>query len=265
MSSYRNKNRVWIQPLWLAIFVFCLVVISGLVLALVIVNKRLNSIAQSVEAISNQHITANVPLNKSIAVNSRFRISEAVTVGIDMMVEAVIPIDVEIPINEKMLVPIKVGVKDYIKIDTTIVIKDYVYANVEDTIAINQKVTIPTSKRKGIQVPINANIPLNERVKVSVNQAVAVRCVVPVEMLIIDTLDVGVKMKVPVKLKIPVRIPVNTLAKVSFPESIAVVGEIPVSLTIPVDIPLSETTLSPYFKQVSNGLNGLINLNTDVP
>lgn len=59
-----------------------------------------------------------------------------------------------------------------------------VYAMVEDTLYLDQTVSVPTSKKRGITLPIKASVPLNERVKVSVNQAIPVHAVVPVDLLI---------------------------------------------------------------------------------
>jgi len=192
--------------------------------------------------------------------NSNFEVAGDVTVGIDMVVETVIPINIEIPVIQDILVPFKIGVKDYIKLDTTIMITDDVYAMVEDTIYLDQKVTMPTSDKRGVTVPIKASIPLNERMKVSINQAIPVHAMVPVDLLVIDTLPVGLNIKVPVDIMFPVKIPVHTTATVSFPNPIPVVGNIPVSLTIPVDIPLSETDLAPYFIKIGKGLRGLTKL-----
>ncbi len=64
---------------------------------------------------------------------------------------------------------------------------------------------------------------------------------------------------------VPVRIPVNTTAKVSFPEAIPVVGTIPVAITIPADIPLTKTTLAGYFIQLARGLRGLTSLKKPEP
>lgn len=255
------KNRGGIISLLVLVLLFFLILIAALTIALKGVNKRLNNISLSVEEMAEQHITADVELNQSIAINSYFRISDAVSVGIDMVVETVIPVDVEIPIDQNLLVPFKIGVKDYIKLDTTIMITDDIYAIVEDTLKLDQNVTMPTSKKRGITLPVKASIPLNERVKVIFNQAIPVHAVVPVDLLIIDTLPVGLNLKVPVTLMLPVRIPVKTNAKVSFPESIPVTGEIPVSLSIPVDIPLSETSLEPYFTRIAKGLKELTKLN----
>lgn len=256
--------KKWIVPVLTLVILFCFLLIAALVIALNIVNKRLDYIALAVEETAEQHITADVLLNKSIPVNFSIRIADEVMVGIDMIVETVIPVDIEIPVNEKMMVPFKIGIKDYIKLDTTIMITDDVYADVEDTIYVNQNVTVPTSKRRGITLPIRASLPLNERVKISVDQPIPIHSVVPVDLLIIDTLDVGLNIKVPVKVNLPVRIPVRTKATVSFPEAISVVGDLPVSLTIPVDIPLSETKLAPCFIKIANGLRGLIDLNTSL-
>ena len=224
-------------PLLTIVVLFTLLIIAALVSVLSVVNNRLDNIAKVLEETAEQHITADIDLITDLPLNSKFRIEDEVTVGINMLVESVIPINVEIPIDQKLLVPFKIGVKDYIKLDTTIMIIDDVFAIIEDTLHLDQKVTMPTSKRRGVNLPIKASIPLSERVKVKVNQAIPVHSVVPIDLLIIDTLAVGLNIKVPVNVMVPVRIPVNTSAKVSFPEAIPVVGTIPVAITIPADIP----------------------------
>ena len=265
MIKSQRELKKWIAPLLSVVVLFCILIVAALVIALNIANKRLKNIASILEETVEQHIMADVELNTNIPLNSNFQINEAITVGINMMVETVIPINVEIPVNENMLVPFKIGVKDYIKLDTTIMISDDVYAIIEDTLYIDQKFTVPTSKKRGISVPIRAGIPLNERVKVSFNQAIPAQSVVPVDLLIIDTLAVGLNIRVPVDIKLPVRIPVNTTAEVSFPNFVPVTGDIPVSLKIPVDIALSETALALYLTNIAKGLRGLIKLNTAVP
>ena len=225
-----------------------------------VLNNRLDNIAVILEETADQHITADIELITDLPLNSKFRIEDEVTVGINMFVESVIPINVEIPIDQNLLVPFKIGVKEYIKLDTTIMITDDVFAIVEDTLHLDQDVTVPTSKRRGVNLPIKASIPLSERVKVKVNQAIPVHAVVPIDLLIIDTLAVGLSIKVPVNVMVPVRIPVNTTAKVSFPEAIPVAGTIPVAITIPADIPLAETTLAGYFIKLAQGLRGLTSL-----
>ena len=253
------------RPLLTATIFFCFLIIAALTIVLTRINGRLNNLAVLLEQTAEQHLTANVALDTDLPLNSSFQIPDNVTVGISMVVETVIPLNVEIPVNENILVPFKIGVKDYIRLDTTIMITEDVFANVEDTLHIDQKFTMPTSKKRGITVPIIASIPINERVKINVNEAIPVHSVVPVDLLIIDTLPVGLNIKVPVNINVPVRIPVNTWAKVSFPDSIPVVGEIPVSVIIPVDIPLSETALAPYFKNLAQGLRGLIKLKNPEP
>lgn len=253
------------RPLLTATIFFCFLIIAALTIVLTRINGRLNNLAVLLEQTAEQHLTANVALDTDLPLNSSFQIPDNVTVGISMVVETVIPLNVEIPVNENILVPFKIGVKDYIRLDTTIMITEDVFANVEDTLHIDQKFTMPTSKKRGITVPIIASIPINERVKINVNEAIPVHSVVPVDLLIIDTLPVGLNIKVPVNINVPVRIPVNTWAKVSFPDSIPVVGEIPVSVIIPVDIPLTETALAPYFKNLAQGLRGLIKLKNPEP
>lgn len=238
------------------IFSICLIIV--LIIALKVVNKRLENLADLLDTTVEQHITSDVILNTSLPLNSSFQIKEELSVGINMMVETVIPLNVEIPVDQKIFIPFKIGVKDYIKLDTTIMITDDVFATVIDTLYLDQKFTMPTSEKRGINVPVKASIPLNERVKININEAIPVYSIVPIDLLIVDTLPVGLDIKVPVNIKVPVSIPISTSAKVSFPDNIPVSGTIPISLIIPVDIPFSDTDLAPYILNISKGLRGLV-------
>ena len=260
MQSKQTGSKKWMVPLLFVTALISLLISAVLAIALNIAGKRLDSIASLLDKTAEQHITADVALDTELPLNSNFGVAEDVTVGIELLVETTIPVNIEIPVNQNILVPFKIGVKDFIKLDTTIQITNDVYAMVEDTLYLDQTVSVPTSKKRGITLPIKASVPLNERVKVSVNQAIPVHAVVPVNLLIIDTLPVGLNIKVPVDVLLPVRIPVNTTATVSFPNPVPIVGNIPVSLTIPVDIPLSETDLAPYFINIAEGLRGLTKL-----
>ena len=255
-------NNKFIAPILTIALIFCLLFIIALVIALNIVNTRLNHVALAVEEIGEQHIITNVALNTNLPINSKFKILDDFKVDVNMFVETEIPIHVEIPVNENILVPFKIGVKDYVKLDTTIMITDDFYAFVEDTIFLDQKFTIPTSKRRGITLPVKASVPLKERVKIHIDQPISVHSLLPVDLVIIDTLPVGLSIKVPVNLKVPVRIPISTIANISFPNRISVVSDIPVSLNVPIDVALSDTDLAPYFKKIADGLRGLTKINS---
>ena len=153
MQDTRSANIKWIQPLLIATLIICLLLIIALVSALKIAGKRLDIIASVLKETAEQHITADVKLDTKLPLNSNFEVADEVVVGIDMVVETSIPINIEIPVNENMLVPFKIGIKDYIKLDTSIMITKDVYAMVEDTIFLDQKVTVPTSKKRELHCP----------------------------------------------------------------------------------------------------------------
>lgn len=263
----KNKQGLSLirRPLLMATVFVCLLIIAALAIVLNRIDHRLNNLASILEQTAEQHIITDISLDTKLPLNSTFQIGDAITVGINLVVETVIPVNVEIPVNENVLVPFKIGVKDYIRLDTTVMITEDVYANVQDTIYLDQKVTLATSKKRGINLPIRASVPLNQRVKISVDQAIPVHSVVPVELLIIDSLSVGLSMKIPVNLMIPVKIPISTTAQVSFPGSIPVTGEIPIELSIPVDIPLSETAVAPYLRNIAHGLRSLTKFRSEAP
>ncbi len=161
MEKSPNKLKRWIVSLIAMVVLFVFLVLISVSIVLNVLNNRLDNIAVILEETADQHITADIDLITDLPLNSKFRIEDEVTVGINMFVESVIPINVEIPIDQKLLVPFRIGVKDYIKLDTTIMITDDVFAIVEDTLHLDQNVTVATSKRRGVNLPIKASLPLS--------------------------------------------------------------------------------------------------------
>ncbi|MGB5263761.1 MAG: hypothetical protein WBN28_09195 [Lutimonas sp.] len=99
----------------------------------------------------------------------------------------------------------------------------------------------------------------------SVNEAIPIHSLVTIDILVIKILPVGLNVKVTVKINVSVRIPINTMALVSFPDSIAVSGNTPVSISIQVDIPVSETDLAPCNTKLASGLRNLIKIHNQNP
>lgn len=238
-------------------------IIISLLVVLSVMQGRLGKLGDTMALMAEQHIVQTIDVKDTIPLNSAIMVTDAMSVGIDMMVETTIPFTAEIPVDEKLLVPIRMGVKDYVSLDTTIRIVDIINIQVDDTIPMNQKMKMPIFGKSGPSFPIAGNIPLKQSLSVSFDEEMHVKSVIPIDLLIIDTLPIGIQMRIPVNLDIPIKIPIHSTAKVSFNEAMPVDGAIPIEMKIPVDIPLSETALSTYFLKMAKGLKGLMSLSLD--
>jgi hypothetical protein len=263
MFNNLSTFQKWTSILLLTALGTCAGIIISLLVVLSVMQGRLAKLGDTMAMMAEQHITKTISVNDTIPLNSSIMVTDAMSVGIDMMVETTIPFRAEIPVSQNMLVPIRIGVNEYIKLDTTIRIKDVVHIQVNDTIPMNQKMKMPIFGKRGPSFPIAGNIPLQQDLAVSFNEVMHVESMIPINLLIIDTLPIGLQMRIPVDLLIPIKIPIHSMAKVSFKEAMPVDGSIPIKMDIPVDIPMAETSLAEYFRKMAEGLKGLTELSFD--
>lgn len=239
-----------------------LIIIGALLFTKIKAESRLQKVAGMLNRLGNSDIDYIVHVEDTLDIKTNFNINKAVPVMVAMDVKYNLDFKQIIPVNQIIQTPIKLMVNQNIRVDTGFLFKDKIIVPLDEIIHVDQKFKVVFNKenKKGINIPIIADIPLKQNISLNIKDPIPVLADIPIKIPISQTIPVHIEMHIPVDLDLPLDIPVNSHALITFPESLPVTGRIPLNLDIPVKIPLSATPIKSKSDSIAVELQNLLKL-----
>ena len=222
--------------------------------------SRLAKVSGMLVRLGNSEIDYTVHVEDTLEISTAFTIEQTVPVLVEMGVKYNLPFKAMIPVDQQIETPIKLTISQKIHLDTAILFKNKIVVPLDEIISVDQKFTIPTNrkKKKGIGVPIIADIPLKQNITLDIKNPISILTDIPVKIPISETIPVKIQLTIPVDINVPLNIPVKSEAMITFPYKLPVSGKIPLNLDIPVKIPLSATPIKSKADSIAIELQNLL-------
>ncbi|HOV11408.1 MAG TPA: hypothetical protein PLL90_06565 [Bacteroidales bacterium] len=221
---------------------------------------RLARVSGMLVRLGNSAIDYTVHVEDTIEISTAFTIEQVIPVFVEMRVKYDLPFRAMIPVDQQIKTPITLTVDKTIHLDTVFMFKNKIVAPLDEIISVDQKFTIPTNreKKKGINIPIVADIPLKQTISLDIKDPINVIADIPIKIPISETIPVKIQLTIPVDINVPIDIPVKSEALITFPYKLPISGKIPLNLDIPVKIPLSATPIKAKSDSIANELGNLL-------
>lgn len=224
------------------------------------VESRLSKVSGMLTRLGNSEIDYTVHVEDTLEISTAFSIKEVVSVFVEMRVKYDLPFKAMIPVDQQIETPITLTVDKTIHLDTVFMFKNKIVAPLDEIISVDQMFTIPTNreKKKGINIPIVADIPLKQTISLDIKDPISVLADIPIKIPISETIPVKIELTIPVDINVPIDIPVKSEALITFPYQLPISGKIPLNLDIPVKIPLSATPIKSKSDSIAYELERLL-------
>ncbi len=240
----------------LGLLVFNLIIaVTGIVFYLTIPEK-IKNIARLLEETGTSTVDQNITVAERVYVISDFEVLHDVLVGVKTTINQTIIIEDTIHFKQKVMVPVALQINQTVDIDTVFKINAPVNITINDTIPLEQNITIKLGNIP-VSIPVKTKIPINQDLLVALEQ-IPIEGSIPVSFEFVDTLPVELDIPVPVKMELPVNMKVNERAIITFFHPFSAAGDIPFELEFPVSLPLEHTQLKEKLDSVAFILRSMI-------
>lgn len=215
-------------------------------------SRQAKAMASELEQIGNSYIEYTAVIRDTIPLFSDVSILNETPVHLDMRLNNTLPVKFTQTVTDSFSLPVKLQVKDVLSVDTVLTIPSDMQLLAEGNIPIDQKITM--SGLGNMKMRTRAQIPLSQVLNVKMLNSPTFSTHIPVTMNIDQRIPVKLDLKLPVDQRIAVNMPIRSMAKVSFPGKVKILGYIPIELEVPVRIPLANTPLKIHLDKAAEHL-----------
>lgn len=215
-------------------------------------SRKANAMADELRQIGNSYIEYTAVIRDTIPLSSDVSILNETPVHLDMRLNNTLPVKFTQTVTDSFSLPVRLQVKDVLRVDTVLTIPSNMQLLAEGNIPLDQKITM--SGLGNMKMRTRAQIPLSQVLNVRMLNSPYFSTHIPVNMNIDQQVPVKLDLKLPVNQRVAVNMPIRSMAKVSFPGKVKILGYIPIELEVPVRIPLANTPLKLHLDKAAEHL-----------